>query len=221
VSKSVDMKKVNESLTMAEDMMEKGDYISVLESVAHIEELLADINEDRRPFVALAFSKRPLISGKWNRTRVNTINEGNSTAKNVEFQLSGPVEVLRFNPLKTLKPGERRTMEIAIKSEEEGEIPLDIRIVYQRDSDETIYQAEGVKWINFVSPEDMATITGEDQATTLSGIANDKLSLKKSSEHIAGKLKESYCYLIHEETSQRTFEIFSHCTRYTRSRGPG
>ncbi len=216
---------VSKAETLIEDAkyaMEDNDYEDALLCARKATDTLEKIKTAARPRLSIGFASNTFQSGVWNRCKLNITNSGKAHAKNVELTFSGSVEVMRLQRIPLLKAGERKIVEMAMRSEELGEIPLDMEISYYRHYDDAKYQAVGVKWVKYTNlpvvdgdtmdelPDKMApAVDKPKEETKKEEKVEDKDSKDMSVDELVAKLAESYTYLAKSETTNTVFDMFA------------
>jgi hypothetical protein len=217
----MDMVKPLQSLDSAKKAFEQGDYEKVQVYLGELREVIERAKTAARPRISLGFSNKQFQTGVWNRCKLNVTNSGKADAKNIELTFSGTIEVMRIRRVPMLKAGERMSVEIGLRSNEVGEIPLDMEITYYRYYDDAKYQAQGVKWVRFGkqpvmstdeegAPEAVPEQPGEGELkpipelTPLAPEAQPPAAAAKKSSDI----KESYTYLAKGESPDPAFKMF-------------
>ncbi|HTD81608.1 MAG TPA: hypothetical protein VK723_05620, partial [Thermoplasmata archaeon] len=95
--------------------------------------------KNRYPNLVLNLPTKGLQANVWNRYTFEVENKGKLAARNVEFNFKG-VEVKGLKPITEIGIDEKKVIEIGVKPEQEGDVPVDIQVYYQRYFDENKYE---------------------------------------------------------------------------------
>jgi hypothetical protein len=214
----MDMAKALAVLAAAESAYEESDYEKSQSQVAGIKDQIERTKTVARPRISIGFSNKQFQSGVWNRCKLTVTNSGKAHAKNIELVFSGTIEVMRIRKLPILKASERKTVEIGLRSDDVGELPLDMEITYYRHYDDAKYQAQGVKWVKFGQKP---VITGEDEEIpSYPSQAEDEGKAPSETpppspaggeeyiEKLTTSIQESYTYLVKGESFEPAFQAF-------------
>ena len=132
------------SLAQAEDAIRKNDLamadILIKQAEVSIGMQIANFIKNRYPNIALHLPTTGLQAANWNRYVFEVENKGKLPARNVEFGFEGDVEVKGSAPLAELGVGERKLVEVGIKPQSAGDVPLTVDVAYQRMFDENRYE---------------------------------------------------------------------------------
>jgi len=89
-----------------------------------------------------------LKSGVWNKAQVTVTNTGTAHVKDVVMAVkSSKVEMQRLPSITTLKGGESRKIEMAIKTAEAGEVPVDMMLSYKLLVRDEVARTDLPMWI--------------------------------------------------------------------------
>jgi hypothetical protein len=214
----MDMAKAIAVLNAAEQAYEESDYEKSQAQIASIKDQIERTKTVARPRISIGFSNKQFQSGVWNRCKLTVTNSGKAHAKNIELVFSGTIEVMRIRKLPILKASERKTVEIGLRSDDVGELPLDMEITYYRHYDDAKYQAQGVKWVKFGQKP---VITGEDEEIpSYPSQSEDEAKPDSESpppspaggeeyiEKLTTSIQASYTYLVKGESFESAFQVF-------------
>ncbi len=124
----------------AQTALENEDYETALETFTQFGRELARSLEGGEADISIKFENDTLKPNAWSREKIFVKNDGTVHAKNVELDISGPVQVMRLNPIGLLPANGQVSMEIAIHFKGAGSVPLDITAKYNNaltDEEET------------------------------------------------------------------------------------
>jgi len=136
-----------EEMGIAKELVEKGE---VVEAFCHISSALKAIEmtrENSYPLIDFKFTNDKLVENVWNRARVIIKNTGKAHAKNINIKLIGPVEIRRLTNIPELDAKESMEMEVAIKFDGGGSVPVDIELSYKSKLDGEVYESRDGLWI--------------------------------------------------------------------------
>ncbi|MCK5561475.1 MAG: hypothetical protein KAJ51_12810, partial [Thermoplasmata archaeon] len=108
---------------------------------------LNDVTESYRPEITIKFISQGLVSEVWNRASISVENNGKAIANNVRLELTGPVQVRRIKPIDELGINETMSLDIGIKFEGGGNVPIDLEIRANRSWDDEVYSASQELWV--------------------------------------------------------------------------
>ncbi len=115
-----------------------------------------------KPNLSLDFPKNDLIINNWHRVGIEITNDGDAHAYEVSFSFSEDFDTRRIKP-QNIEAGKTILAEIGIKPITEGDIPLEITLVYQ-DGNKKEYSKTYEFWIN-VGNRDTISSTSKDSAS--------------------------------------------------------
>jgi len=95
--------------------------------------------KNRYPNLVLTLPTKGLQANVWNRYVFEIENKGKLAARNVDLQFHG-VEVKGLRPIPEIGVDEKKIIEIGVKPEGEGNVPIDVQVFYQRYFDENKYE---------------------------------------------------------------------------------
>ena len=93
--------------------------------------------------------------GTWEKLHVTIMNIGKRDAKDIEIDLSGPIEIRSVKTIPSLKLGEKKRTVIGIKPIEYGNIPLDVSISYMDENDFS-FEINDVAYVNVAEESEEA-----------------------------------------------------------------
>ena len=103
----------------------------------------------KSPFLQLEYSgARTFKSSTWSKLELDLSNEGEMSATNIEMRISDDVESRGVKTINRLKPGERRTIGIGIRTDEVGEIPINIEVNYTNPKTKELLEFQEEIWID-------------------------------------------------------------------------
>lgn len=108
---------------------------------------LNEVTESYRPEITIEFISQDLVSEVWNRASISLENNGKAIANNVRLELTGPVQVRRIKPIDELGINEKKLLDIGIKFEGGGNVPIDLEIRANRSWDDEVYSASQELWV--------------------------------------------------------------------------
>ncbi len=144
------------TLSQAEEAVRKHDLamadILIKQAEVSIGMQIANFIKNRYPNIELHMPTTGLQANNWNRFVFEVENKGKLPARNVEFGFEGEVEVKGASPIAELGVGEHRLVEVGLKPDASGEVPITIDVAYQRMFDENRYELKDHQAVK-VEPE--------------------------------------------------------------------
>lgn len=117
-----------------------GDYDNAASLARQSYEIVEKVKGASKPEVFLELVAEKLQINAWNRCSITITNTGNVDAKDIRFYLSGGVEIRGIEVISFLKAGEKKTVEIELKPDVAGGIPVTISSTYSSFLDNRGYQ---------------------------------------------------------------------------------
>jgi len=108
--------------------------------------------EDKYPRLFLTMPTAGLQAEAWNRFVVELANKGNLAAKDVEFRVTGDVDVRGLEMVPRIEPNEKKRVEFGVRPRSSGPVPLDMEVRYHRPLDEREYELTDSKQLNAEPP---------------------------------------------------------------------
>jgi hypothetical protein len=131
----------------AKDDLENGKLDSVTKNIELCREKMDKFRRASEPKIELKFISESLKSDMWNRTRLAVSNKGLASANNVTIRFSGPIETRRIPIIETLSYNSTETLEIGLKPEGAGSLPIDMDIDFIRTLDGRVYHEHQELWL--------------------------------------------------------------------------
>ncbi len=101
--------------------------------------------EDKYPRLFVTMSTGGLEAEAWNKLVLEIVNKGSLAAKNVLIRLSGDLDVRDIPPIPKIEPNEKRQVELAVRPQHPGPLPVDVEVNYQRPLDDKQYELADTK----------------------------------------------------------------------------
>src|SRR5439155_23824946 len=95
--------------------------------------------KNRYPNLVLNLPTKGLQANVWNKYVFEVENKGKLAARNVDIQFKG-VEVKGLRSIAEIGVDEKKTVEIGVRPVNEGDVPVDVQVFYQRYFDENKYE---------------------------------------------------------------------------------
>jgi len=108
--------------------------------------------KNRYPNLVVKLPEEGLQADVWNNYMVEVSNKGKLNARNVQLKLDGDVEVNGLKPIAELGINETKRLEFGVKPKIEGQVPLNVEILYQRFFDENKYELSDLKQLRVEKP---------------------------------------------------------------------
>ncbi len=141
---------VEAQIQQAKEALTKGNFETVVEYMTKCETKLNKLRHGSEPKIELVFQNGQLRSDLWNRTNLTITNKGLASANNIKISFSGPVEVRRITVLNVLEYNKTRTIEIGLKPEGAGSLPVDVDIDFSRSWDGMAYHEHQEIWVDVI-----------------------------------------------------------------------
>ena len=128
----------------AEDALRRND-ISMADILVKQAEISTGIQvqnfiKNRYPNLVITLPTKGLQANVWNKYAFQVENKGKLSARNVDIQIKGDVEVKGLKPIPEIGVDESKLVEIGLKPTADGDVPLDVQVFYQRYFDENKYE---------------------------------------------------------------------------------
>jgi CHAT domain-containing protein len=108
----------------------------------------APSEEAKKPYITLEYSgTRTFKSGTWSKLELELTNEGSASATDVELRLSDDVDSRGVRSIHRIKPGEKKTVGVGIRTEEIGEIPITVDVNYKNPLNNEELDFQEMIWI--------------------------------------------------------------------------
>ena len=121
---------------------------------------ILDLIDEISPEIFLEIAGEGLKPDVWSQISMIVSNVGKANARNIRMNFDGPLEVRRVKTIDQLRAGEKKVMDVGVKFNGIGKVPIDIEIIYGRTLDEKQYLFSEETWLEV---GDAAT-GGEDDA---------------------------------------------------------
>jgi hypothetical protein len=86
-------------------------------------------------------------TGTWAKCTMELFNEGKVHAKDVRLTISEEVESRGFSAIQNLEAGERRSVELGLRTNEVGDVPINIQITYSNPINKEPFESKEVIWL--------------------------------------------------------------------------
>ena len=101
-----------------------------------------------KPHVVLEYpGVRTFKSSRWGKLELELTNDGSANATDIELKLSDDVESRGFKVIPLLKPGEKQVLSVGIRTNELGEIPVNVSVKYLNIKTNETYSFDEEVWI--------------------------------------------------------------------------
>ncbi|MCK5616102.1 hypothetical protein KAR91_80305, partial [Candidatus Pacearchaeota archaeon] len=153
----IDTATPKKSYNQAEAFFKSKDYEKAksfaIKAEGELNETAKDYIQDTFPKLTIDLPKEGLQVGDWNRYSFEITNEGKISAKDINFDFEGKdIEVKGIEKLPSLDVGETQIIELGIKPEHVGDIPMDVKVSYHRPFDHAEYEVEQEEQVLISSP---------------------------------------------------------------------
>jgi hypothetical protein len=140
----IDVGEFEQPLTDVKQRLEKGELnldSPLLRIERDFQEKSAASMDGKTPNLQFQLkSQAGLQKDEWNPLELTLSNTGDMPARNIDIKFPEKFKVKYLDIIEALKPQERRDIELAVRTEDVGDLPLEITASYQRYFDPTKYQ---------------------------------------------------------------------------------
>ncbi|RLF92307.1 hypothetical protein DRN52_08290, partial [Thermococci archaeon] len=116
-----------ELLKIAEKEFKRGNYDTSLSYLSHCEKVIMEAE----PELEVELSKTSFIFNRWENVEIKVKNYGDGFAKEIRISFSDDVVVRNLPEIDFIEPGISKSAEFSLRPVAEGEIPLEVTIVYR------------------------------------------------------------------------------------------
>ncbi|TLZ51805.1 MAG: hypothetical protein E6K18_03965 [Methanobacteriota archaeon] len=96
--------------------------------------------QNKYPNLVVKMPTGGLQANAWNKYVVEIANKGAIGAKDIDLKFDGDVEVRGVEPIPELGVDETKAIELGVRPKHEGEVPVNVRVFYNRYFDENRYE---------------------------------------------------------------------------------
>ena len=133
--------------TRSKKAFEDYDFQEAQECADQCARKLNDLTQTCQPDIKLEFLTKDLQPDLWNRANISVENKGTAIARDIKFQMNGPVEIRRIPVIDKLGINEKKELEVGIKFDGAGNIPIDLEIHAKRSWDAKKYIIQQELWL--------------------------------------------------------------------------
>lgn len=131
-----------------------------------------------KPLINVTYhGSRTFRIDRWGKLELEISNEGDAPANDIDLTVSEDVESRSIKTIKRLDAGDKKSLFIAIKTNEIGEIPINIDVSYMNPVDNTRREFSEDVWINTSRGE-----VGEGAGITMAKPAAERAAPKAEGE---------------------------------------
>jgi tetratricopeptide (TPR) repeat protein len=143
---------INDFHTKSTEAFENHDFEKAEEFADQCAKKLNEITQTNHPDITMEFVTKNLRTDVWNRANILIENKGNAMANNVKLEITGPIQVRRLPVIEELGINEKMELEIGIKFEGAGNVPIDLEIQARRSWDNEQYTIQHELWVDVERP---------------------------------------------------------------------
>ncbi len=143
----LDVSEEKDEMEIAEKKVQLGQVVEALNHIVKAQKSIENNRENGYPLVNLEFGEENLIENVWNRAKIVVKNTGKVHAKNISMNIVGPVEVRRLGTIPSLNSKEVKEIEIAVKFDGGGSVPVDVEINYKSKLDDETHESKDGLWV--------------------------------------------------------------------------
>ena len=140
------MTEAKELLNRARKEFHTGNYAQAISDASKSENIVREVRAKAKPEMEIELPLKEYKLNYWKRTSFILRNKGNAHARGVEIELSDVVSAELIDKV-DLNTGEEKELEVVLKPNEMGEVPLRVKLRY-KDLKGREYESERVFLIN-------------------------------------------------------------------------
>lgn len=141
---------VEKLIKNSHDDLTQNNFDSAHKNIEQCQQKLDKLRRGSEPKIELKFVSEVLKSDFWNRTKLSVSNNGLASADNINIRFTGPVESRRIPVIEILKYNSTETLEIGLRPEGAGSLPIDVDINYIRSWDGKEYHEHQEIWLEVI-----------------------------------------------------------------------
>lgn len=139
----------------ARDAFEKHDYEKARTIAAGLAEAVEASRKNLRPVVHAEISTaKEFRVNEWGRLDGKLTNIGGTHARNLEIEISGPVELRGVRQVPSLSRGGEARLQIGVKPKESGSVPLEIKVRFI-DLAGNAHTMESTGWVDVLGEQEV------------------------------------------------------------------
>ena len=146
--KTIYVNEEKEERELAKDAVDNGNFVEAFNRIATALKNLDDSKKNSYPLITLRFADMELKENVWNRAKVILKNTGKAHATGIKVELIGPVVVRRLKPISHLNAKEEKEVEIAVRFDGGGSVPVDVEMTYKSAVDGNEHETRDGLWID-------------------------------------------------------------------------
>ena len=139
---------INEFQIRSSEAFENKEFEKAEELAEQCAKKLNELTQSCKPEITMEFLTKELLSDVWNRANIMIKNKGNAIASNVKVELTGPIQVRRLPIIAELGFNEKKELEIGIKFDDAGNVPIDLEINARRSWDDQKITFQHELWVD-------------------------------------------------------------------------
>lgn len=145
----IDVSEANEILNESVNKMKEGLYGNASELADKAFSMIETIKSSGKPLLKFSFPDSiGFKTGAWGKLQLEVTNKGKVHGNDVKLEFSGPVESMGFSNISSIKAGETKKLDIGLRTQEIGEIPVNINTTYTNPLTKDKLDFQEVVWIN-------------------------------------------------------------------------
>ncbi len=146
--KTIYVNEEKEERELAKDAVDQGNFVEAFNRIATALRNLEESKQNSYPLITLRFADMELKENVWNRAKVILKNTGKAHATGIKVELIGPVVVRRLKPISQLNAKEEKEVEIAVRFDGGGSVPVDVEMTYKSAVDGNEHETRDGLWID-------------------------------------------------------------------------
>lgn len=188
-SEKITVEEIGKDLVKARKLFEQKDFSGTSQKAEEcIEELERTIRENK-PMISVSLPSEVLKTGVWNRCVLTVYNTGRVHVEKVDVELKGAISTQGNLSTQKLKAGEQREIDISIKSDEKGTIPVTIGADYQGSTGGGVLNYEETAWLNVGEKVGITTERGEQRVKDSAEVYETREDIEKELVDFKGEEK--------------------------------
>ncbi|MCK5558976.1 MAG: hypothetical protein KAJ51_00220, partial [Thermoplasmata archaeon] len=144
----IDTTEVEKLFEQSQTSMNSGNYSEALEFTTRIITSIETVKTNSKPIIKLKSSEVPTFkSGSWGKMQLELVNEGKIHANDIKFNISEELESRGFFNITVLKAGTSRTIDMGLRTNEIGDLPVNIDISYLNPVNQEQLSTQQILWV--------------------------------------------------------------------------
>jgi tetratricopeptide (TPR) repeat protein len=161
----IDTKEAEEIYKESVSKMKEGNYSESLELAKKTIKMIDGIKSSSKPQVTLKFPETPTLkSMAWGKLKLQVSNDGKIHVNDIKLTISDKFESAGFLSIPHLKAGENKIIDLGIRTNEVGEIPMNISLSFINSLTNEEVESQELFWVNTAPGDVSARVDVESKA---------------------------------------------------------